>query len=123
MERKFFSDGDCIITQGDSADTFYLVESGKVTITKEDPNKPGEQVHLTDCTTGDYFGELALLTKKPRAASVHAVGDVVCAVLKVDSFERLLGPCMDVMKRNIENYEQQLMRLFGTSLDLSELRQ
>lgn len=44
-------------------------------------------------------------------------------VLKVDSFERLLGPCMDVMKRNIENYEQQLMRLFGTSLDLSELRQ
>jgi len=44
-------------------------------------------------------------------------------VLKVDSFERLLGPCMKVMKRNIENYEQQLMQLFGTSLDLSELRQ
>lgn len=30
---------------------------------------------------------------------------------------------MDVMKRNIENYEQQLIQLFGSALDLSELRQ
>jgi len=51
-------------------------------------------VHLTDLTKGQYFGgncfnsnklcillspELALLTKKPRAASIHAVGEVVCA--------------------------------------------
>ena len=43
--------------------------------------------------------------------------------MDVGAFERLLGPCMDIMKRNIEGYEQQLMELFGTSLDLSELRQ
>jgi len=51
-------------------------------------------------------------------------GNLLChIVVDVGAFERLLGPCMDIMKRNIEGYEQQLMELFGTSLDLSELRQ
>lgn len=34
---------------------------------------------MTQCTKGGYFGELALVTHKPRAASVYAVGDLVCA--------------------------------------------
>ena len=37
LERKYFSDGTCIIKQGDSADAFYIVEDGSVKITKEDP--------------------------------------------------------------------------------------
>lgn len=40
---------------------------------------PTEEVELTQCTKGGYFGELALVTHKPRAASVYAVGDLVCA--------------------------------------------
>lgn len=40
------------------------------------------------------------------------------AVMDIQAFERLLGPCMDIMKRNIVNYEEQLVSLFGTSLDL-----
>ena len=34
---------------------------------------------MTQCTKGGYFGELALVTHKPRAASVYAVGNLVCA--------------------------------------------
>ena len=37
LERKYFSDGTCIIKQGDSADAFYIVEDGTVQITKDDP--------------------------------------------------------------------------------------
>ena len=36
-------------------------------------------MELTQCTKGGYFGELALVTHKPRAASVYAVGDLVTA--------------------------------------------
>ena len=32
-------------------------------------------------------------------------------VLDVHAFERLLGPCMDIMKRNIDDYEEQLKKL------------
>ena len=32
------------------------------------------------------------------------------------AFERLLGPCMDIMKRNTEEYEEQLVRVFGSKV-------
>ena len=67
---------------------------------------------------GGLFGELALITKHPRACSVWALGDVKLAVLDVSAFERLMGPCVEVMKRNIERYERQLMDLFGTTSPL-----
>lgn len=36
------------------------------------------EVEITRCSRGQYFGELALVTNKPRAASAYAVGDVKC---------------------------------------------
>lgn len=41
-------------------------------------------------------------------------------VMDVQAFERLLGPCMEIMKRNIANYEEQLVALFGTNMDISD---
>ena len=40
--------------------------------------------------------------------------------MDVQAFERLLGPCMDIMKRNIANYEEQLATLFDSSVDIEE---
>lgn len=40
--------------------------------------------------------------------------------MDVQAFERLLGPCMDIMKRNIANYEEQLLTLFGSSPELEQ---
>lgn len=46
---------------------------------------------------------------------------VVCfTVIDVQAFERLLGPCMDIMKRNIANYEEQLTTLFGSHIAIEE---
>lgn len=43
-------------------------------------------------------------------------------VMDVQAFERLLGPCMDIMKRNIANYEEQLVTLFECSTtDIEEI--
>jgi len=53
---------------------------------------------------GSYFGELALLTDKPRAATVTAVGDVECVCLDTKAFIRLLGPVTEILKRNAETY-------------------
>lgn len=36
------------------------------------------EVEIARCSRGQYFGELALVTNKPRAASAYALGDVKC---------------------------------------------
>lgn len=68
--------------------------------------------------------ELALITHKPRAATVYATGPVKVAALDVEAFERLLGPCMDIMKRNITDYESQLQNILVSAsiADDSDLR-
>ena len=44
------------------------------------------------------------------------------SVLDVNAFERLLGPCMELMKRNINDYEQQLLQIFGSKTNISDVR-
>ncbi|XP_056292685.1 protein kinase, cAMP-dependent, regulatory, type II, alpha, B [Pseudoliparis swirei] len=118
---RVFKDGECLITQGDEADCFYIVESGEAKIMIKSKVSAVEQhsveVEVARCSRGQYFGELALVTNKPRAASVYAVGETRCLVIDVQAFERLLGPCMDIMKRNISQYEEQRVALFGSSVD------
>uniref|UniRef100_A0A8C5W6Y3 cAMP-dependent protein kinase type II-alpha regulatory subunit n=1 Tax=Microcebus murinus TaxID=30608 RepID=A0A8C5W6Y3_MICMU len=99
--EKIYKDGERIITQ-----------------TKTNKDGGNQEVEIARCHKGQYFGELALVTNKPRAASAYAVGDVKCLVMDVQAFERLLGPCMDIMKRNISHYEEQLVKMFGSSMDL-----
>ena len=56
---------------------------------------------------GAYFGELALITDKPRAATVIAADDNVrCVALDRAAFVRLMGPCSDILKRNMEVYKK-----------------
>ncbi|XP_026126607.1 protein kinase, cAMP-dependent, regulatory, type II, alpha A [Carassius auratus] len=121
---KLFQDGERIIMQGDKADCFYIVESGEVKIMMKSKTKADRQdnaeVEIARCSRGQYFGELALVTNKPRAASAYAVGDVKCLVIDVQAFERLLGSCKEIMKRNIAHYEEQLVALFGSSVDLRD---
>ncbi|KAM6946592.1 protein kinase, cAMP-dependent, regulatory, type II, alpha, B [Lycodopsis pacificus] len=128
---RVFKDGERLITQEEEADCFYIVESGevKIMIKSKDSQIPlcelqtkaGQQdnieVEVARCSRGQYFGELALVTNKPRAASVYAVGETKCLVIDIQAFERLLGPCMDIMKRNISQYEEQRAALFGSSVD------
>ena len=51
-----------------------------------------------------YFGEIALLTDRPRAATVTADGPVKCVYLTRDRFTRVLGPAEAILRRNLEQY-------------------
>lgn len=120
LVSKTYEAGELIIRQGDGGDGMYFIEEGTVRciMTKDD----NQEKEISRVTVGGYFGELALVTKKARAASVYAVGRTKVAFLDVEAFERLLGPCMDLMKRNIEDYENELLRIFGSKANISDIR-
>lgn len=53
-------------------------------------------------TSGQYFGEVCLLTSKPRQATVRANGPLSCLSLDRGAFKRVMGPLEDILKRNME---------------------
>jgi len=116
MEPKKFEDGDMIIEQGDTkTDYFYFVMDGEVRFTIRD--ETGEEQEIKRDTNGSYFGELALITDKPRAATVYAVGPTTCGVLDIQAFERLLGPCKELLERNIDLYAAELNQILSKDQD------
>lgn len=117
---KSYEDKDVIIKQGDAADGMYFIEDGTVRIAVK--KEGGSEMEVSRISKGGYFGELALLTKKPRAATVYASGTVRVAFLDVSAFERLLGPCREIMMRNIDQYEEQMVQAFGSKANVTDLR-
>ncbi|KAJ3294636.1 hypothetical protein HK104_003454 [Borealophlyctis nickersoniae] len=103
LESVTFNDSEVVIRQGDVGDAFYIIESGEARVTRTDEN--GIEHEMPGLKKGDYFGELALLTDKPRKATVSAKGRLKCATLGKKAFVRLLGPVVDIIKRNADNYE------------------
>ncbi|KAJ5888113.1 cAMP-dependent protein kinase regulatory subunit [Penicillium taxi] len=81
-----------IITAGDPGDAFYLLESGEAEAILNG-------VSVKTYHRGDYFGELALLDDKPRAASVITKTEAKVARLGRDGFKRLLGPVEEILRR------------------------
>lgn len=95
LETIKYTPGTQIIREGDIGDKFYILESGTAEAVKR-----GVQQPLKSYQKGDYFGELALLDDKPRAATVQAKTDVKVATLSKDGFQRLLGPVESIMRRD-----------------------
>ncbi|XP_037946770.1 cAMP-dependent protein kinase type II regulatory subunit isoform X2 [Teleopsis dalmanni] len=108
LVSKTFKSNERIIKQGDAADGMYFIEEGRVSVRME--QESGE-IEISKLSKGQYFGELALVTHRPRAASVYADGDCKVAFLDSLAFERILGFLSDVLKRNVDVYEEQLANL------------
>lgn len=83
MEVVRFQPGATIVKEGDPTDRFYLVAKGDV-----------EVVHqgkvLKSLRSGEYFGEVGLLTGAPRNATVRAKTSVELLAMDKAAFDRML---------------------------------
>lgn len=77
-ERRF-SAGDRIALEGEGGLMFFVVESGEASVEVH-----GDEVGRLG--PGDAFGEVALIDRRPRTASVTAVSDLRCYGLPVFVF-------------------------------------
>lgn len=83
LERLRLQAGDPVFRQGDPAGSFYIIERGKAGVLID-----GEQ--RASLGTGEYFGEIALLTNTPRTASVVALQPLSLLQLRADTFYELI---------------------------------
>ena len=68
--NQSLSKGEFVITEGSEGDHFYVVHDGDVLVTQWSTSLQGS-VELDRLGPGLYFGEIALLTRAPRTASVQ----------------------------------------------------
>ncbi|XP_071442556.1 cAMP-dependent protein kinase type I regulatory subunit isoform X1 [Hetaerina americana] len=109
LEPVSFDDKEPIVQQGEPGDDFFIIVEGTaLVLQRRGGSSPGaedgEEVEVGRLGPSDYFGEIALLLDRPRAATVVAKGPLKCVKLDRARFERVLGPCADILKRNIQQY-------------------
>ena len=101
-----FASGEIIFREGDKGEFVYTIIDGNVEIIKEDVDG-GEKV-LAKLGPGDYFGEMALISHKPRSATAKAVNLVTAMTISQEDFENLHDN-LPALKENIDKVIQSRM--------------
>ncbi len=102
LAEETYEDGSVVCNQGDEGNYFYIIKEGNAVCYQKDA--AGNEKMVASLNDGHYFGEIALLTSKPRQATVKAKGKLKVLAIDRATFTRVLGPMEEIMKRNMEQY-------------------
>ena len=104
--------GSPIVREGEEADAFYVLSSGRARVVKAGDH--GEEISLNVLRPGDSFGEMGLLEKTTRAATVRASSEVQLFRLDRSVFDALVENNPEIRKylklhsrhRSLQNFFQ-----------------
>lgn len=83
--------GQVIIRQGDPGDYFYMIDQGNALVTRQAGDEEEESIELAELSEGRAFGEAALISDKPRNATVSMMSDGILLRLSKADFLTLLN--------------------------------
>jgi small-conductance mechanosensitive channel len=106
-EEKIYTDGEFLVRQGDQGDSLFMIKSGVVGIFIKTDTNP--HLRVDERVSGEFFGEMSLLTGDPRTASCVAEGDVQVLTISKDAFADVLTS------------DPVILRLFLDALDQHQL--
>ena len=111
VELLRFQPGQVICSQGEVADSFYLVRLGFVKVSQ---HRPGGDIVQAYLARGSYFGEMAFLTGTPRMATCTALDHVEVVRIPGDDFQLMLDRFPDIRRKleteSAEHVEQNRQR-------------
>jgi CRP/FNR family transcriptional regulator, cyclic AMP receptor protein len=107
-EEEVFPDGETIAEQGEQGDAMFIIVSGEVRVCRM---KDGKETELARRKSGDYVGEMSIVNREPRIASLIAKGDVRALCIDQKSFEGLLQERPDVSLAIIKVLSNRLKEL------------
>lgn len=89
LRHHEFPAGRVVVKEGDPGESLFVLSEGRVRVTTRDPR--GKSVELAELKEGDFFGEVALLTGKPRTATITSVENTEVLELTRADLEALEG--------------------------------
>lgn len=96
-----------IIRQGEVGDKFYLLVQGRVSVTKNSTSSfttsssSSLKNEIAQLSSGQYFGELALISNEPRKANVVVLeAPVVCYTIDKQNFTSVIGTLQELENEN-----------------------
>ena len=83
LEAVSFEDEEVVVKQGEQGNDFFIIVEGTAIVTqyRNDDQSEQEPVEVGRLGPSDYFGEIALILDRPRAATVTARGPLKCVKL------------------------------------------
>ena len=88
MRARVLSPGEIIMREGEAGSSVYIVELGAVEVTVDVPDR-GPRI-MARLGTGDFFGEMSLLTGDPRSATLTAMCETKIWELAREALEPIL---------------------------------
>lgn len=102
---RHYKRGEYIIMEGDVGDSLFVIKKGRVKVVT---SISGRSIELAELGEGDIVGEVALLTDRPRTASVIALEDTECYEMDRDLVMELLERHPDLADALNEIYHQRV---------------
>lgn len=87
--RRSYTAGDVLIEEGQQGNHLSLVTRGILKV--ETKGADGRAVMVGTLTVGDVFGEVAVLTGRPRTATVTADSEAECLEISQEAWTGILG--------------------------------
>lgn len=109
--------GRVIFREGEPGDTMYIIQSGRVKITKRVNNV--EKI-LMVLGKGDFFGEMALIRQTPRSATATAVDTCELLAFNRDGFLSMISKNSNIAMNIIEKLCLRLERADNLIRDLAK---
>jgi len=122
---KIYADGEVICSEGEAGDVMYVIQSGKIKITKK--TETGKDLKVAMLKSGDFFGEMSLFDKLPRSATATAVGDAQLLSIDkkkffktIDRDPTLVFRMLESMSSRIRNLNDEYAQLKKTKIEMME---
>jgi CRP-like cAMP-binding protein len=116
--RRAFAEGECVLEEGTEGRSLFLVTRGVLRV--ETKGAAGGTLRMGVLTMGDVFGEVALLTGRPRTATIVAETAAECLEIGAEAWTGILGRYPRVQKV-LEELHRERAR-FAADAILEDLR-
>lgn len=107
---RAYEDGEVIVSEGEEGDTMYVVQSGVVEVVQ---NRDGRDVVLGQIGEADLFGEMSLLDREKRSATVRAVGEATVLTVDRNSLFSTIQEDPSLALKVLEKMSSRIRRLNG----------